>query len=438
MRKLAIVVGAIVVLVAIATGLAWWSLRSGNAKAELERLLSEALAREVAIGVLEVDPRGHVTLREVDVAEPPGFEGPPLLHAARLDLDIALDTLLAGRIDGIMQASGVELRVVARGSTTNLHGMLPRRDGHAGKPIDVHLDLAITGAHVELVDEDRAETLELEGVDVRVLLDNREGDRHADAEVAIASLGLHGVGVRALTMTVHGDAERVTIEDLHGSIGHAGTLQGSGELSLAAARGWSFALTAAQVDLEGDVAQVIGALYPPLAASVDATAASGRAAARFTISGNGLHWQQIRPTLAGTGTLVLTDVSLPRDSLLLALAGLAGRQGGELALARVEVVLAVAADWITLTRVSTDGSSIAVPIRGRVSLGGELDLLVELMPLVRAFGGGVYAQAASYTTSIPVRVGGTLDHPELAPPRAEDLARGLLGGALRRALQPGK
>jgi hypothetical protein len=58
------------------------------------------------------------------------------------------------------------------------------------------------------------------------------------------------------------------------------------------------------------------------------------------------------------------------------------------------------------------------------------------MPLVRAFGGGVYAKVASYTSSIPVRVRGTLAHPELAPPRAEDLARGVLGGALRRALAP--
>ena len=58
------------------------------------------------------------------------------------------------------------------------------------------------------------------------------------------------------------------------------------------------------------------------------------------------------------------------------------------------------------------------------------------MPLVSAFGGGAYASVARVTTSLPVRITGTVQDPELAPPRVRDLAPGLLGGAVVRALSP--
>lgn len=434
MQKRHTLVLAVVVLLAIAGGVAWWLVRSIDAKAQLERVLSDALGREVTIGALDVDPRGHVALRDVDVANPPGFDGAPLLHAGELDIDVELSTLLDREVVGVVTVRAVDLHVVKQGGTTNLHGMFPKRGG--GKPIDLHLDLAIHAAHVELEDRDRGESLALDGVDVRVLASNREGEQHGEGQVTIAAIGLHGVTMRDVSMRVLGDGERVAIEELRGTVGTAGTVTGSGSLFLGGDRGWQFELVAEQIDLASDVAPVVSTLYPPLASSIEGTAATGFVAGSFTLSGNGLHWEQIEPTLAGKGRITLTDVVLPRESLLLAIAALAGREGESLTLTKVELELALADRWITLERVTSDAQSVAVPVTGRVSLSGELDLKVELMPLVQAFGGGAYAGAAKYTTSIPVRVRGTTRKPELAPPRAGDLAKGLLGGALRRTLAP--
>jgi hypothetical protein len=98
--------------------------------------------------------------------------------------------------------------------------------------------------------------------------------------------------------------------------------------------------------------------------------------------------------------------------------------------------LQIADDWITLAGVEVEGAPFALPVRGRVSLGGELDLVVDLMPAVRAFGGGIYAEVARYTTSLPVRVRGTTAAPELAPPSPADVAKGVVGGLIFRALEP--
>jgi hypothetical protein len=77
---------------------------------------------------------------------------------------------------------------------------------------------------------------------------------------------------------------------------------------------------------------------------------------------------------------------------------------------------------------------VHAPVAGRVGFDGSLDLAVDLMPLVEAYGGGVYAAAAKVATSIPVRIGGTVRDPTLKAPTTKDVATSLLGGALRRAV----
>ena len=220
MQKRHKVVIAVLVLLAIAGAVAWWLVRSIDGKAQLERVLSEALGREVTIGALDVDPRGRVALRDVDIANPPGFAGAPLLHAGELDIDVELSTLLDREVVGVVTVRAVDLHVVKQGGTTNLHGMFPQRGG--GKPIDLHLDLAIHAAQVELEDRDRGESLALEGVDVRVLASNREGEKHGEGQVTIAAIGLHGVTMRDVSMRVLGDDERDAIEELRGTVGNAG------------------------------------------------------------------------------------------------------------------------------------------------------------------------------------------------------------------------
>lgn len=420
--------------VVVATGgTAWWWTRADRVRAQLEVLLGDALGRHVRIGQLELDPRGHVTLRDVDVANPPGFDGAPLLHAAELELDVALSSLLDREVAGVVTARGVDVRMIKQGGTTNLAGLIrPRRA--PGEPVDLHLDVAITASRVSLEDRDRGQSLALDGVDLRVLLSNRDGLDGAEAEVRIAEVGLHGLPVREVVAVVRADGEDVVVDGLRARIGERGSFAGSGRIFLSDARDWEVTGTVADVDLDADVRRVVAAIYPPLSSAVDATAATGRIGATVSLSGAGLHWAQIRPMLAGTGTLELHDVVLPRGSLLLGLAALVGRPDEPWPLPHGTVTFALAHEWITLERVTAQGATASLPIGGRVSLGGELDLHADLMPLLPLFGGGVYREVAAHATTLPVRVRGTIEKPELAPPTAKDVGKSLLGGLIRRSL----
>jgi hypothetical protein len=143
----------------------------------------------------------------------------------------------------------------------------------------------------------------------------------------------------------------------------------------------------------------------------------------------------VKPSLAGTGTLRLHDVVLPKGSLLLTLAGLIGRDVNEpWALGASTIEFGIGAGWVTLVKVTAEGVATSLPISGRVSLDGELDLSADLMPLVPLFGGGVYASVANVATSLPVRITGTVEAPKLAPPSVSDVGKSLLGGVIRRSL----
>lgn len=437
MRRPILVVLVILVLAALAGGGAWLWLRSADPRERLAAILGESLGRPVEIGALQVDGDGTVGLRDVVVGNAEGWDGAPLFRAGSIDIDVALEQLLDRELVGQVEAHAIDLHVIKRDGRLNLAGLVPARGG-GGAPIDLHLDLAIHAATVTLDDLDRDEHLVLEGVDVRVLLSNRDGARRAEAEVEISRMELHGLALEQLEFTARVDDAEVVLSGLHARLGEHGRIDGAGQLFLHGERGWSFVLDASDVDLDGDVRRIVQALYPPIAAGADAVGASGRVAAHVELGGSGLHWDRIRPSLAGSGRLTLLDLRLPASSLLLEVVALAGRPPGPFSLASLAIEFTIAEGWIGLGQVSATDGALVLPIRGRVSLAGELDLSVDLMPAVRAFGGGAYAGLARVTTSIPVRVEGTLSAPKLAPPSARDVGVGLLGGALRRALGPGQ
>lgn len=415
-------------------GAAWWWWSHRDRTAEVAARLSEALGRPVTIGAMAIDPRGMVDLHDVTIADVEPFEG-RLLHAAHIDLDVSLSSLLDREIVGVMTAEAVELHVVKRDGTTNLAGLLPHRGASRGAPMRVHLDLALHGAQVEFEDADRGESITLERVDLRALLDNRDDAAQAEVELGIARVGLHGLALADVEVTARASPQGLVLDGLRARVGERGTLTGAGELFLRGDRDWRFAVALADVALDADLAPLVATLYPPLAATVDATAATGTLAAEVTVSGAGLHWPRVREHLIGQGVVRLRQLALPARSLLVDLAALAGRPGEAVQLELVTIEFTAAEGWVTLAKVSTDGAAIDVPLSGRVGFDGTLDLRADLMPLVAVFGGGAYRAVARHATSLPVRIRGTVDAPALAPPSASDVGASLLGGALRRALE---
>jgi hypothetical protein len=431
MRKL--LLGLFVALLLVfGAAAAWWHWRV-DPRLELERRLTEALGRTVTIGTLEVDPRGHVALGDVTIANQADFAGEPLLHATSITIDVALAELIDGKIVGVARADGITLRLARHGGITNLDGFVrPRSTGRERS--DLHLDLVIAGANLLLEDVDRRQSLPLTGVDVRVLVSNRDDARIAEATLAIAEIGLGGLPVRDVSMSLRAEGDVVAVSELEGRIGEHGTLAGSGSIYTSDRRNWAFSLTVADVDLDGDVRPVVRAVFPALASPVDATAATGRIGATIDVEGSGLHWVDIRSTLAGRGTVELHDVHLPRGSLLVGIAALGGRADAPWKVDHAAVAFTIADGWITLPESTTAGQPLGLAITGRVSLTGELELRADLMPLVAVFGGGAYAAVAKRATSLPLRIEGTLDAPKIQPPTMRDAASSLLGGALRNAL----
>ncbi|MBK6920020.1 MAG: hypothetical protein IPH07_21660 [Deltaproteobacteria bacterium] len=433
LRRTLLLLAGLVLVASLGLGWWWWSHRDFTA--EVASRLSEALGRPVTIGRMAIDPRGMIDLYEVTIADVAPFEGTQLLHAEHIDLEVSLSALLDREIVGVVSVQAVELHVTKRDGATNLAGLLPRRGASTGGVAQVHLDVALHDAKLRIEDADRGESLELEGVDVRALLDNRDDAPQAEVALEIDRVSLHGVTLDHVVATARASRDAVALQDLHASLGEHGTLEGHGELFLRGDRSWRFAISLADVDLAGDVRPLVSSLYPPLSASVDATAASGSLGAELTVSATGLHWPRVRESLIGSGVVRLHDVALPAQSLLVDLAALAGRSSDAVHLRRVAIEFTAAQGWITLARVTTDGEQVDVPLTGRVGFDGTLDLRADLMPLVAVFGGGAYRAVARHATSLPVRIEGTLDAPRLAPPRASEIGASLLGGAIRRALE---
>ncbi len=436
-----IVVAALVLLAlggAFAVAAHVW-LRSDDARVRLERVLSQALHREVTIAELDVEAtRGAVELRGVVVANPEGWDGPPLLEAERVRFGVDLDDALEGRLDGDVSASGLSLRLAKRDGVTNVHGMI-RRGEPSAKPIDLALDLELEDAHVLLEDLDRGEQIELDGVELAVLLSNRAQVKDVALDMRVDALSVRGVGLRQIEIEAVGSDEAVVLRRVTARVGEHGRVDGSGALQLDERTTWASDLTATAVAIDDDLLPIVVAFYPPAAgvAAAPEGQTQGTLDARLHLEGAGTTWTAVEPSLSGTGAVTMHDVVLPEQSLAVTLAMLVGRQPGPWALGTTTIDVGIGEGWVTLQKVVNDGQEVLPPVTGRVGFRGALDLEVDLMPLVRAYGGGVYASVARTTSSIPMRVQGTVDKPDFEPPTASAVAKGLLGGLMHRALGSG-
>ncbi|MEM9455399.1 MAG: hypothetical protein AAGF11_14550 [Myxococcota bacterium] len=458
--------GSLVLVVVVAAAIVLlprW-LGSDASRQRVEAILSEALGREVTIEALEVAADASVLeLRGVTVAQPEDLaldapdEG-PLLRAERVRLEVALGDLLDRRVVGLGRAEGVTLTVLERGGHTSVHGLgrRPKEGPDAAErppaePLALALDLELSEVLLRWVDLDRAEAIQMHDVALRGHLGDRAGtersEREAVATLTASALELGGVGLREIMVQMRLHGPTIQLTRLHARVGAEGILEGHGVLGRAVAgeaggpdgpdeRDWSVALTLRNAALDGPLRDLAAIAIPAVVRVTGAPGepTTGRLDATVALGGRGLHWESIAPSLHGTAALGLRDVVVPADTTVLELATLAGREPGPFLLDEARVELSVAEGWVTPTVLAL--GSLSLRVTGRVSVRGQLDLLVDLMPFVERFGGGTYATIARTTTTLPVRVTGSVREPKLAPPRVRDVAAGLLGGAIRRAIEP--
>jgi hypothetical protein len=436
MRRRAIVLVSMLVIVAVLVILVvrWFD---DGPRARLEAILSDALNREVTIGALQIDAAARaVELRDVTVANPPGLAGPPFLRLRRVRLEVSLQELLERRIVGTVDARDLDLRIVRSAEGTNLEGLLPTRAQREDDPPEVHLDFRVQGSRIALEDLERGHTLTLDGVSLEGLVSNRNRIPIAQARLDIEEVDLGDIRLRELELVAHASEEGVRIPSLHGTVGAAGRLTGSGRLHLRDANAWAFELVAQGVALDRDVTPIVQRFFPVLATAT-ATAddpVRGLVDVEVQLAGRGLQWDAIAASLEGTGKLTVQDLAVPGDALLVSLAALAGRPPAPYSVENASATFTFAERWIELSRVDTGDEELRLPVSGRISFAGELDMTVDLMPLVEVYGGGVYENVARYATSIPVRIGGTIDAPAVRPPTARDVAGSVGGALLRRSL----
>ena len=441
MSRRAVVLGSLALLVVALTVLLVVRWLDDGPRERLEAILSEALDRDVSIGRLDIDVAAErVELHDVVVANPDGVQGAPLLQLRRLTFEVSLRQLLDRRIVGEAHASGAQLRVVRFAEGTNLDGMLPTAKQRPERPPpELHLDIRLDDGRITLEDLERAQTLLLSGMLIEGVASNRDSTPHMQARLGIEAVELGDVRLRGVELVAHASAYGVKIPSLQAEVGEHGRLSGSGDLHLRRDNMWSFGLEATGVAIDEDITPLVQRLFPVVVAATGMSDAPvrGFADANLQVAGQGLAWETIRPTLVGSGTLTVRELVVPPDAMLVSLASLAGRPPQPWSVDEARVTFALGSGWVTLASVESGEAELELPITGGASFEGELDLRVELMPLVKAFGGGVYEDVARYTTSIPVRIGGTVDQPALRPPTAADVARGLGGGLLRRGLDMG-
>jgi len=408
---------------------------------KLSELMSSALNREVTIGGLDVGFfYSSLEIEKLRVANPDGYpEGTYLLEADSLDMDASLSSLLEGLLKGRMGGSGLRIHIMRKGDGSNLDGLIPKRDKRAekkeGAPEIPALDFVCALSDCELIleDLDKNEKVRVTDVDVDTRVQNSADGPAATFRMRVASLDNKTLRITDMQMDARAAGDDVEITNLRATLPGDGRLSGDGKLRVRGGNEWTLNLNAKGVGIDEDMMPFVATVYPPLA-SVSGQV-TGDFDSDFELHGQGLTWEAIKPTLSGKGKMALSGLGLPADSLLLQIARLAGSKADSVELNTAGAVFDVKNGWLEFARLSASGEEARYDLSGRVSLDGKLDLAMDLMPLVKLFGGGdAYAEASKYVDKLPLRIVGTTDKPRLKAPDAKSLARGAidkqLGGLL--------
>jgi uncharacterized protein involved in outer membrane biogenesis len=434
-RALKWIVGVVLVLACVVLYIMPLLANTEAGRQRVAQVLGRAFGREVTLGGLNVGfLYATVKIEELAIANPEGYPPGPMLTASHLKLDSSFRQLLAGVVQGGLVGEGVHLRILRRDGGTNLDGLVGSGKGDGGAPPDLDLSVELDASRLTVEDLDTGEKLELMGVGLVMRLTNRAGVRDAGLTIHVEEINRAGVTMRNLELDARHAGDWLELEKLAARLPGRGTLSGAGRLRVQGGNEWSVKLDARDVGIDDDMLPLIGAVYP-LAADARGEM-EGELQAEFEVSGHGLTWSAIRPTLTGTGRIALTELTLPQASVLARIAHLAGREEGAVSLNNAGAQFQIQNGWLEFQRLSASGEQVRYDLAGRASLTGELQLTMDLMPLVKRFGGGdTYRKVARYIDRLPMRIEGTTAKPQLKAPRADDLLKDVVEKQLGKELE---
>jgi hypothetical protein len=399
-----------------------------------------------------------IELKEFRIANPEGYPEADLFQAGGIKLDVPLWDALKGHFQGNLKADGLEVLFQRKGNGSNLDGIGGAKGGGAGGPPsdpkpeekptegpkppepqeqkkapDLDLALELTNSKVTIEDLDKGEKLVLEGVGVWMKISNRADSRASGLKIRVSSIDRGGLHVRDLQIDAKEDGSWLDLEKIEAHLQGQGQVKGSGRLQFKGGDAWNAKFDAVGVKLDADMMPIVGSLFP-LAAKAEGHA-DGQLDASFDVRGEGLTWEAIRPTLGGKGSVALTGLTLPAGSVVAKLSEFAGRPAGGIQLKDAGAGFDISDGWIGFHTLKANADDVNYELGGRVSLAGRLDLKMDLMPLVKRFGGGdAYKEASKHVDKIPVTIQGTSTKPEFGLPRKEDLLKGLVEKAVEGGL----
>jgi hypothetical protein len=411
-------------------------LSSEPGRNNVEEILTSALGREVSLGRLDVGLfYASMELDDLEIANAEGFPPGAFLRAGNLRLDASLQEVLKKHVQGSLRGQGLELLVQRKGGVTNLEGLGGAGGGEKpGTDVpDLDLSLELSDSKLTIEDLDKNEKLVLDGVGLSMQLSNRADRRDATILIRVDSIDRGGIRVRDLELRAKEAGGWLDLEQVQAHMAGQGRLKGKGRLQLRGGNAWQVELNAEAVKLSDDLMPIVGSLYP-FAAKTQGQA-DGQLDALFDVRGNGLTWAAMKPTLLGKGQVKLTGLELPAGSVLATLSQFAGRAPGGIQINDAGAEFGLGQGWISFNRLSARTHEARYDLAGRVSLDGQLDLTMDLLPLAKLFGGGTYKDVTKRVDKIPVRIGGTSASPKFGLPRAEELLRGMAGKAIEDKLR---
>ncbi|MHC4956989.1 MAG: AsmA family protein [Planctomycetota bacterium] len=412
---------------------------TGAGREKLAAALSKALDRDVTIADLDVGLFwSPVEISGLRIANPAGYPDGALLDAEYLKMESSLRKLIGGTIRGGLTGRGVTVHIIKKDGGTNMDGMggdkREREKEKAGEVPDLDLSLDLSDGTFIIEDLDKPDRLEVGGVRTRARVTNQGGMKTADLEVGIDVIDTTAMKVKNLLLKSRLDGDDLVVPELSAELPGSGRLDGNARMGMRKGGGWSADLTLKQVSLDKDMMPFVGAVYP-LAASAGGQV-DGLLDARFKVNGTGLTWEKIKPDLTGEAQVTLSNLGLPSGSVVTQLTRLAGGGGDAVTFNSAGAAFAIRDGWLHFNRLSASGKKARYDLAGKVSLDGELKLTLDLLPLVKTFGGGgTYKKVAEYAKSIPVRIEGQATSPKLKAPTEKDLAASVGEKALEKGLE---